>query len=441
MFQLRMRYGQIFTFFSFHKPLLVICHPKIVKRILSDSKTFYKGDDYTVYFARAFGKGLVTSNGEDHRKGRSIFGKYFIRSSVSKMTEKFNQITIHAISTILTPIVNDTTKSSTVINIEEFFAVLALRNFMYFCCHTDISTNPKLESRLCHTVAKASYAMVRVLLLKEPDLPNLFPNSHQVKMFNDLMDETFNLCVDERQRRDQAEEPIDDALTVLINDDSLTAQDRIDHFKTMISAGHDTTAFFMSYMAYLLARNPHIQQKLYDYLDEKLEGGIQRPNLSISADVFAELKYLHFVMMETLRMYAIIPVVTRECAEDVHIKEAEVEVTIPKNITVLMPMIVMNKDPELWENPNEFNPSRFEHKQSADFTSAKDGFFPFAYGSRTCIGNVLAQIESAIAFIHILRQFVIEEDKGFRPNILAGISLTTSNGINIRLRKRDLFGK
>jgi cytochrome P450 len=99
-------------------------------------------------------------------------------------------------------------------------------------------------------------------------------------------------------------------------------------------------------------------------------------------------------------------------------------------------MIVINKDPEIWENPHEFDPSRFERKPSADFTSAKDGFFPFSYGSRTCIGNVLAQIESAIAFVHLLRNFIIEEDVGFRPNIRAGISLTTSNGINVKLRSR-----
>lgn len=437
MLNLRMKYGKIFTFFSFHKPLLVICHPTIVRRILSDPKSFYKGEDYTKYFAIAFGKGLVTSNGEDHRKGRSIFGKYFIRSSVAKYTNKFNEITLKMIHEFLYPAIesNNNKQESVSINVEHFFARLAFRNFMYFCCHTDTSVDPAFEKEICKVVAKGSYAMVRILLLKEPYWPSIFPNSRMMKRFNDLLGGYFTRCIEERQKRIANGETFDDSLTSLMEDHSLTPQDRIDHFKTLISAGHDTTAFFMSYMAYLLARNPEVQQKLYDYLDEKL-GGLQKDNLSITADMFAELKYLHFVMMETLRMYAIIPVVTRECAEDIHIKEADVDITLPKNITILIPMIVLNKDPELWENPNEFNPSRFENKQSADFTSAKDGFFPFAYGSRTCIGNTMAQIESAIAFIHLLKEFVLEEDKGFRPNILAGISLTTSNGINVRLRKR-----
>ena len=439
LLNLRKQYGRIYKVFSFHKPLLVVCDPIVARRILSDPKSFYKGEDYTRYFALAFGKGLVTANGDDHRKGRGILGKYFIRSSIAKYAVKFNEITNAMIDEFLAPQVNvdNTLAKGVVFNMEEFFAKLAFRTFMYFCCRTDSSRDAKFETEFCHFVAKGSYAMARMLLFKEPYLPSILPYSKMVGTFNNMCADFLNRCIDERKQRiAQGESFEDDALAALINDRTLTDTDREDHFKTLITAGHDTTAFFMSYMAYLLARNPQIQQKLYDYLDETLEGGIQRPNLCITADEFANLKYLHFVMMETLRMYAIIPVVTRECGEDIHIKETDIDITIPKNITILIPMIVMNRDPELWDNPNEFNPSRFENKQSADFTSAKDGFFPFAYGSRTCIGNVLAQIESAIAFIHLLRQFVIEEDQGFRPNILAGISLTTSNGINVRLKKR-----
>ena len=48
---LRRRYGKIFTFFAFTKPYLVICDPVVVRRILSDTKTFNKGLDDTNQFA------------------------------------------------------------------------------------------------------------------------------------------------------------------------------------------------------------------------------------------------------------------------------------------------------------------------------------------------------------------------------------------------------
>jgi cytochrome P450 len=80
----------------------------------------------------------------------------------------------------------------------------------------------------------------------------------------------------------------------------------------------------------------------------------------------------------------------------------------------------MNRDPEIWDNPSEFNPDRFDGA-GHDYTSAKNGFFPFGYGSRTCIGNTLAQLESAVFFCHLLRKFRIEPDPGFKPNIMSGI--------------------
>ncbi len=424
---LRARYGKIFTFYSFHKPILVICDPVVVRRILSDPKTFFKGKDYTETFHHVFGIGLVTSNGEDHRKGRALLGKYFIRSSIAKFTPQMNMITKKMISEYLTPL-SAKSPEGFAINIEEFFARLALRNFMMFSCNYDTSNDPHYEHDFCNIVSRGSFAVARAILFKIP-YSKWFPNSRVMIEFNEKALEFFGKCLDQRKQRIANGDQIEDCLSELIHDQSLSDQDRLDHFKTLVSAGHDTTAFFMSYMAYLLARHPAIQTKLVNYLNEKVGD-----KEIITADDFADMKYFHCVMMETLRMYSIIPVVTRECAEDVHIKEADID--IPKGITLLIPMIVMNKDPNLWENPTEFNPARFEQKESGDFTSAKDGFFPFAYGSRTCIGNTFAQIESAVALIHLLRQYEIVEQKGFRPNILAGISLTTSNGMTIRLHSR-----
>ena len=63
-------------------------------------------------------------------------------------------------------------------------------------------------------------------------------------------------------------------------------------------------------------------------------------------------------------------------------------------------------------------------------------FYPFGYSTRVCIGNTLAQIESAIFICKLLRKYRIEEDPGFSPQIISGISLTTANGIHVILKKR-----
>ena len=433
---LRAKYGRMFYIFSFHRPILVVVDPLIARRILSDHKTFYKGEDYTTTFAYTFGKGLVTSNGEDHRKGRTLLGKYFIRSSVAKFTDQINTIAqktiVEMIDTKCGTIANSSSSGGD-INMEEFFAILALRCFTKFSCDVDTSRDTAFEKKICHIVSKGSYAMSKMIILQEP-FWDIMPHAKIIKKTNAELTKFFNACVQERQERLSKGESFDDMLQAMLSEDTITDQDRTDHFRTAICAGHDTTAFFMSYCVYLLARHPEIQQQLYDHIREVIGDDKE----VITADDTSKLKFLQCVMMETLRLYPVIPNITRVCSEDVHIKDEGIDVNIPKGITLMISMIVMNKDPEVWDCPNEFRPSRFESRSSADFTSAKDGYFPFAYGTRICIGNTLAQIESGIILTHLLRKYTLSEvNSNFRPKIRGGISLTTSNGMLIHLTPRE----
>jgi cytochrome P450 len=301
---------------------------------------------------------------------------------------------------------------------------------MMFSIGTDYRKNPEREKELCRAVSQGSFAVGRVISLGLP-MWNIIPWVRMISTARGVVLRDYHKIVNERREKMARGEckDLDDCLTAMIND-SMNEKDMADHFVTLICAGHDTTAYFGSYMCLLLAQNPAVQDKLYEEVRGALQGRAE-----ITADDVAELKYMQKVMQETLRLYSIIPQVTRVAAEEVHVKEANV--TIPKGTNVMIPMFLINRDPEIWERPSEFLPERFDGKSSSvDFTSAKNGFFPFGYGSRTCIGSTLAQMESSIFICKLLLRFRLEEDPGFRPSILSGISLTTSNGINVVLRDR-----
>lgn len=418
---LRVRYGKVFTFFNFTKSFLVVCEPVMIRRVLSDPKTFYKGSDYTVKFGRFFGEGLVTSNGEKHRKDRVMFGKYFIRSNVLKFTNTINEVTCRAIEEMLPG-----PGERKCVNMEDFFAVVALRNFMRFCCSRDFSNDPAFELDLCHNISKGSNAAGRIITFNLPLTPLVPDVARADKVINDIV-KVFTPIVDERRRLVAEDSAPDDPLTLMIQE-GLSEKDLFGHLQTLICAGHDTTAFFLSYMTYLLAQNPDKQEKLYEALRSSIE-----QKACIHPDDYAEVKYLPCVMMETLRVFGIIPAVTRVASEDVYFKETSM--TIPKDTNILIPLFVVNRDPELWEDPVKFVPERFADRGN-DFTSARDGFFPFSYGTRTCIGNVFAQIEAGIVICHLLQRYRFVADPKFKPMIMAGISLTTSNGVHVILEPR-----
>eukprot|EP00981_Chlorochromonas_danica_P007912 scaffold1900_cov183-Ochromonas_danica.AAC.18 len=430
MTTLRQRYGPLYTLFTFFTGFLVVCDPEVVRRILSDNKLFYKGNDYTDSFSLAFGEGLVTSNGEKHKRDRAIFGRYFTRSSMAQCAAKFNVITKKCVSELIDSKFSNSNKELH-INIEQFFAILSLRNFMNYALSTDLSADLKEEEELCEVVSKGSNAMGVIIAFGLPNWSWL-PPIQAIRRFTTMSASFFHRIVAQRLERMEKglDEDVDDCLTAMIKD-QMPEDEMMEHFATLVAAGHDTTSYFLSYMTYLLAAHQDVQDKLYDHIKEKL--GHKGEDETISSDDFGKLTYLHLVMKETLRYYAIIPAVTRVAAEEVYIKEANV--TLPKGANLLCPMIVLNRDPNIWENPNEFNPERFADKGS-DFTSAKQGYFPFGYGSRVCIGNYFAQLEAGIVLVMMLRKYRFDPEPGFKPLITSGISLTTMNGINVVIRRR-----
>lgn len=425
--KLKRQFGKIFVFVAFQKPMLVVSDPLVVRRILSDTKTFTKGEDYTTIFSLIFGDGLVTSVGEKHRKDRSLFGKYFIRSSVSKFTGCMNNVSVSSHTDLLED------KLGKPMNIEKYFAVLALRTFMQFSCHSDLSDRPEFELQLTRDVSKGSKVVGDMIVLN--CLPTwMMPSSLAVlkKLRTSLIDDTMIPLLEKRRRAMQnGEERIDDCFQAMIDSD-MSQVDMEDHFISMVCAGHDTTTFFSAYMAYMLATHPDVQEKLLQEIETQMGDRTELTN-----DDVVEMTYMTKVMHETLRLFAVIPQVSRCATTDVTVETSnnKSEITIPKGTGLLIPLFLMNRDPEVWTNPNEFNPSRFDNTE-LNFTAAKNGFFPFGYGSRTCIGNTLAQIESVVFLCHLLRKYRLEPDASFCPKINSGISLTTSNGVWVQLTPR-----
>ena len=177
-------------------------------------------------------------------------------------------------------------------------------------------------------------------------------------------------------------------------------------------------------MAYLMAIHPEVQQKVKDEIKEVIGDRTEVNNVDVK-----KLKYLSNVMKETLRMYTVIPFVNRTTTCAVKLRDAGI--VLPKGTTALVPLCIMNRDAKVWDDPNEFRPERFENLEISD-NSAKHGFLPFGYGSRTCIGNTLALIEGAVMFTHLMRKVRFEPVEGFKPRIAAGISLVSQNGIKVK---------
>lgn len=246
---------------------------------------------------------------------------------------------------------------------------------------------------------------------------------------NVRLNKHYNEIIDSRiAKRKAGEDTPDDALEAMLNDQ----QDRIHmryQLNTLLGAGHDTIGFFGCYMAYCLAHNQHVQDKLKREISRVLGS-----RDVITAKDIDELKYTRMVMQETLRLYTVIPFINRTATTDVILNGSKK--MIPKNTVVLVPLYLMNRDKETWENPGDFKPERFEKIDG--HTSAKHGYLPFCYGGRTCIGNNLALIEGTAMIALQMQKYRYFPVEGFKPDIIGGISLVSRNGVKVKI-EHDLI--
>jgi cytochrome P450 len=323
--------------------MIVCTDPQGVRQVLSDPG-FAKGPDYTDFFAIPFGQGLVTSVGQKHKVDRSRFATYFSKQNVGEYVSIMNKHVLRAMDVMIGQGVKEEP-----FNCEEFFARLTLRVFGEFCLHHDFSTDLELEKKICEVVSKGSYQIGQCITVGLPMLS--FTPWYKLVMHtrNTIVKACWPVLEERRQAIAKGEDVPTDPLTAMVRD-NLSDEDIADHLVTLVCAGHDTTAFFSAYTTLLLAQNPKVQEKLREEIEQ-----VVGDREEITLDDIDKMGYLRKVMQESLRIYPVIPAVSRTALKDMHVEGR----LIPKGVTVLMPVVAMHRNPEIWNEPLEFRPERY----------------------------------------------------------------------------------
>nr|XP_036873816.1 cytochrome P450 3A12-like [Manis javanica] len=190
-----------------------------------------------------------------------------------------------------------------------------------------------------------------------------------------------------------------------LSDMELVAQSII-----FIFAGYETTSSALSFLMYLLATHPDVQQKLQEEIDATF------PNKMLPTyDALVQMEYLDMVVNESLRLFPVAGRLERLCKKDVEIKG----VLIPKGTVVMVPIFVLHQDPQLWPEPEEFRPERFSKKNKDSINPYT--YLPFGTGPRNCIGMRFALLNMKVAIVRVLQNF------SFKPCKETQIPLKLSN--------------
>jgi cytochrome P450 len=108
----------------------------------------------------------------------------------------------------------------------------------------------------------------------------------------------------------------------------------------------------------------------------------------------ARLPLLRQVVDETLRLYPPAWVFDRSPLNDVTVAGYR----IPRGAKVLLSPWVVHRDPRIWDDPDEFRPSRF----AGGAPPPRGRYLPFGDGPRMCVGNRFADAEIRIVLATLL---------------------------------------
>ncbi|KAK5958675.1 hypothetical protein OHC33_000518 [Knufia fluminis] len=238
----------------------------------------------------------------------------------------------------------------------------------------------------------------------------------------------------------------------IIPDEHTTLLEVYSDMVDQLAAGHETSGLALTYLYYELAKHPEIQDRLHAGLTS-LSPQITWPPSDASASLnlpstksIDSLPYLHATIMETLRLHAPIPGmqprITPSTPGGVSLGPPGTKhhyTGLPANIRVSAMAYTLHKIPEVFPDPESFNPDRWLNSSEEHLTEMNRHFWAFGSGGRMCIGRHLAMQEIKLIVAAVFTNYRVEIAEGGDVGIEEVDAYTTrprSGKLVVRMMRR-----
>ena len=197
--------------------------------------------------------------------------------------------------------------------------------------------------------------------------------------------------------------------------------------------GNGVTADLLGATLYYIIAHPEIYSKLVEEQDAVFSNDDAGKNGDISEEEVGQLEYLDMVIAETCRLCCI-DKTPRVCTKSWKIPNSDT--FIPAGTQILMPISAIHRDPDIWENPEEFNPERFSKENKSKIKNGS--YLPFGTGPRQCLGNNYIKLHIKLTITHLIRNYDLENFENL-PKVMErahAFTFLPEGGIRLKLKKR-----
>ncbi|KAJ3767707.1 cytochrome P450 [Lentinula raphanica] len=443
---------------SLHGPLgskiLYTFDPKAMHTMLvKEPDVFDETPGFIQFNLNVFGKGLLGTVGDHHRRQRKMLNPVFSAAHMREMVPIFFEVS-HRLKDAITKQLEVGSSSETWHEIDMLswlgrtaFELIGQAGLGY-------SFDPMTDEESAHPfsgVMKSLFPLLTPMMFWQiyvlplvskigpPSLRrfiiNIVPwkNLHQMRDIADYMYQVATEIFEEKERKLVAgDEAVKDrigkgkdVISVLMKEnmkasqeDQLGEDEVIGQMTTLLFAATDTTSSALSRLLFLLAKHPEVQEKLRQ---EVIEARRNNNGEDLSYNEINSLPYLDAVCRESLRLYPPVTMEARYTLKDAVLplskpitdddgKEIR-EVMVPRGTTIFISIYNANRNEELWgPDANEWKPERWLAPLPETVTQARvpgiySHLMTFSAGSRSCIGFKFSQLEMKVVLVVLLEYF------------------------------------
>jgi cytochrome P450 len=195
-----------------------------------------------------------------------------------------------------------------------------------------------------------------------------------------------------------------------------------DEVITFLLAGHETTSNALTWTFYLLSEHTEIRKQVIAEIRSNI---VATGNISMYD--LEKLPLTGRVLQESMRLYPPVWIIERNTIGEDIIGETKVAA----NSLVSICTYAVHHSPELWEDPEKFDPDRFLPENEAKRHNF--AYIPFGGGPRICIGNNFAFTEAMMILASVLRVYEPLVTPGHKVEKEPLVTLRPKYGMKMKL--------
>jgi len=421
--KLAREFGDVAYFKLGPQEMFLLNHPDSIRDVLvTHHRNFMKGRGLQ-RAKRLLGEGLLTSEGEFHRRQRRLAQPAFHRQRIAAygatMTDYASRL-------------QERWQDGATVDISREMTRLTLAIAGKTLFDADVGS----EADEIGAALTTAMELFTTLTLPFADLLEKLPlpGKRRFQKARDRLDATIYRMIDER--RASGEDRGDLLSMLLLAQDEedeeaaeghgrgMTDAQLRDEAMTIFLAGHETTANALTWTWYLLSQHPEVEAKLHAELGAVLAG---RPP---TADDVARLRYTEMIFAESMRLYPPAWIMGRRVLNDYEVDGY----LAPAGSIIVMSQYVMHHDARYFPDPFKFDPERWTPEAQA--TRPRFSYFPFGGGPRQCIGEGFAWMEGVLVMAALAQRWRMQHDPGHRVELQPLITLRPKHGMRMILQRR-----